>query len=295
MQHRLNYQHFGKEAQTTRDTIVLDLSMPQRKALRTTVNITIATSESTLKVTPQDADVVSGDNLTLSQDVLRTNQDSNPALALRYRLFKDVRGGQFILRAAATREFSQRDVISKAVMFCHDGVTDEPRTIPVHLETLLPREVNASSAISELVHFNIHVIPFYFRLDNQANMSLLQGKTFSSSKRHLLICLLKNRSFFISGTFEMALNTSVISVGSNADKSRISYQVLKEPRYGHLRSANTSRPAPLRTFTQIDVDKSRVFYQQTALDQWEDSFTLQISLKKGPSFVLLPNKTLYVT
>lgn len=149
--------------------------MPQRKPVRLTVNITIATSDTHLKITAQDADVVSGDNLTLSQDVLRTNQDSNPGLALRYRLFKDVRGGQFVLRGAATRDFSQRDIISKAVMFCHDGVTDDPRTIPVQLETLLPRETNASSAISELVLFNIHVIPFYFRLDNQANMSLLQG------------------------------------------------------------------------------------------------------------------------
>jgi hypothetical protein len=96
--------------------------------------------------------------------------DSNPSKTVRYRVFKEILGGLFRVRDSPAKDFTQRDVLDSLVMFSHDG-SDEPRTIPVQLE-ILPAD---ESAMSELVQFNIHVIPFYFRLDHHSNITLLQG------------------------------------------------------------------------------------------------------------------------
>ena len=208
-------------------------------------------------------------------------------------------------------------------MFAHDG-RDEPTTIPVQLEILQ----GEGPSISELVQFNIHVIQFYFRLDHHSNITLLQGNNvtdFSSSwnlifHAHVFHVLCSNMLsiffvhffyilewfwikfllnllnwLFFTGNFTVPLNSSYISIASNADKSRIVYQVTREPQFGRLRHVNMSRPGSLRTFTQTDIDKRQIVYEQTLLEGSEDLFTLDMTLKNREENAAIRNKTVHIT
>ncbi|OQV11780.1 Chondroitin sulfate proteoglycan 4 [Hypsibius exemplaris] len=263
---RLSYQHLGKESQTPYDDVVFKLLVPDKKPLVVTLNVTIVESDTHLKVTSQDADVVSGENLTMSQSVLKSTLDNKPSKTVRYRVFKDIVGGEFRLRESPTKDFTQRDVLDGVVMFAHDG-SDNLRTIPVQLE-ILPAE---GSVMAEVVQFNIHVIQFFFRLDHHSNITLAQGN------------------------FTAPLNASYISVASNADKNRIIYQVTREPQYGRLRHINISRPGSLKVFTQADIDKRQIVYEQTLLEGSEDYFTLDITLKNREDYGPIRNKTIHIS
>ncbi|XP_055346418.1 chondroitin sulfate proteoglycan 4-like [Paramacrobiotus metropolitanus] len=264
--HRLSYQHHGYESQVSMEEVTLRLTIPDRKPMTVTLNVTILESDTHLKVHVKETDVVSGENVTISTEVLKTNMDKNPNKVVRYRLFKEVTGGVFRVRGSVTKEFTQRDVMQNVVEFCHDGV-DDAKTIPVQLEVMPIDE----AAMSELVQFNIHVHRFFFKLYHHSNMTLTQGN------------------------FTIPVNNTFISVASNVNNTRIVYHIIRQPEHGRLRFVDNHHADSLTKFTQQDVEKQRILYEHRDLDQSEDYFTLDIFLTNRQERVSLRNITIHLT
>lgn len=56
-----------------------------------------------------------------------------------------------------------------------------------------------------------------------------------------------------------------------------------------------SRPGSLRTFTQTDIDKRQIVYEQTLLEGSEDLFTMDMTLKNREEDGAIRNKTVHIT
>uniref|UniRef100_A0A2C9K2C2 Laminin G domain-containing protein n=1 Tax=Biomphalaria glabrata TaxID=6526 RepID=A0A2C9K2C2_BIOGL len=144
--------------------------------------------------------------------------------------------------------FSQKDINDENIMFRHDGTRKSSDSLYF--------KVWDGLFDPHFSNMNILVILLNINVAKDSFVPLIQGnKSVTVTSKHL-------------------------KVSTNGDYNSLIYKIIQRPQFGRLMKLNT----PAVEFSQGDLDKGYIFYNQNADSPGDDYFTCSIRLKNMDSF-----------
>ncbi|NXH30947.1 CSPG4 protein, partial [Myiagra hebetior] len=183
-----------------------------------------------------------------------TNQDIRNDDELTYYILSSPKYGRIYVNNLLMDSFTQLDLIKGHVTYRHD---DSNNLIDTFNFTVRAGDVHLDAGLQVRIYLESHQQPP--RIVSKNNLLVEEGKPVKISKGKLQV------------------------VHDNSSPSEITFTVRQLPVHGYIRKFSSeenylsSDQRPALSFTQQDVDEGKVQYVQTASDQLDDHFFLDVT------------------
>ncbi|XP_068952619.1 chondroitin sulfate proteoglycan 4-like isoform X1 [Petaurus breviceps papuanus] len=191
--------------------------------------------------------------LTTANLSVSTNHDVRSDMEIKYEIFLLPKYGRVLVKNRPSTSFSQNDLKQGHVIYRHD---DNHHLADMFNLTAKVKDTHLDIGIHIQVYLESHQHPP--KIVHSKNLLVEEGKSVKLSRRKLQ------------------------AVHENHSPSEIVFIIKSPPIYGQLRKfvpedylyADANSPL---SFTQQDIDDGHIYYEQTASDQQQDRFLLNVT------------------
>uniref|UniRef100_F6RBC9 Chondroitin sulfate proteoglycan 4-like n=1 Tax=Monodelphis domestica TaxID=13616 RepID=F6RBC9_MONDO len=193
------------------------------------------------------------ETLTTANLSVTTNHDIRSDSEINYEIFLLPKYGRILVKNRSSASFSQHDLKQGYVIYRHDGNNNFADMFNL---TAKAKDIHLDVGIYVQVYLESHQHPP--KVVHSKSLLVEEGKSVKLSRRELQ------------------------AVHENNSPSEIMFIIRNPPVHGQLRKfvteddlgANEDSPS---SFTQQDVDDGHIHYEQTASDQEQDRFLLDVT------------------
>ncbi|XP_072461735.1 chondroitin sulfate proteoglycan 4-like [Notamacropus eugenii] len=194
-----------------------------------------------------------GETLTTANLSVTTNHDIRSDTEIKYEIFLLPKYGRILVKNRPSASFSQNDLKQGHVIYRHD---DNHYLADMFNLTAKVKDTHLDVGIHVQVYLESHQYPP--KVVHNENLLVEEGKSVKLSRRKLQ------------------------AVHENNSPSEIVFIIKSPPVHGQLRKfvpeddldADENSPS---SFTQQDIDDGHIHYEQTASDQQQDRFLLDVT------------------